>query len=266
MRIYVENILWMLVFGLLMFWSMGYVFGLVTWPVIPPVLALLNAPSIGLVIGGLMIATLISYPASQVRRAMGVVFSVFSQSPYSSKRLSEDISMIIEWLRLFRTNRTEAFVKLRQQHRNNFEAYLISLLNTNYDPEEIRRLGGKQIHTAHEMRLKTSRVLQSMGNAAPAFGMLGTLFGLIVILDSFQDAAQLGRGLSLALMTTLYGLVLAHFVFFPLALKVRTLADEQRARESMVLEGVVMVRQDRPPMIIRDELNTWLERDFVSDE
>lgn len=117
MRIYVENIIWMLLFGLLMLWSMGYVFGLVTWPAIPPVLTMLNAQSLGLVIGGLMIATLISYPAAQVRRAMSVVFSVFSQSPYSNDRLAKDISMIIEWLRLFRTNRAEAFANLRQQDR-----------------------------------------------------------------------------------------------------------------------------------------------------
>ncbi len=248
---------------MLVIWSSLYVFEMTTWPPVPAGLQVLNLPSLGIVIGGLMVATLISYPAALVREAGRTIFSLFSQSKISNKELKKDITSMIEWLRMFRSNRSETLKKLQKRHPNDFKGYLVSLLNTNYTPEEIKDLAEKRISTAYQSRIQVSRVLQSMGNTSPAFGMLGTLFGLIVILDSFDDAAQLGRGLSLALMTTLYGLMFAHFVLFPLALKVRVTADKQRFRESMILEGVLMIRQDKPPMIIKDQLSTYLDREVI---
>lgn len=246
---------------LLVFWSVGHVFGVIGWPPIPSSLTWLNLPSLGVVLGGLMISTLISYPYDMVKQAFASVLSLFSQSTITREQLENDIDVMIEWLRMFRTNRKAALKKLNQRYGNDFEGYLISLMGTNYTAGEIDELAQKKIRSAHEYRLKVSRVLQSMGNTAPAFGMLGTLLGLIVMLGSFEDATQLGRGLSLALMTTLYGLALAHFVFFPLSLKVRDATEKRMYRENMILEGVLMIHQDKPPMLIKDQLNTYLNED-----
>ena len=263
MRISTENMILILIFLSLVIVSVLHVFGAIEGPSVPSGLEVLNLPSLGIVFGGLMIATLISYPASLVREAVRTIFSLFSQSGINNEQLKKDIKVIIEWMRMFRTNRSEALKRLQKIHKNNFEGYLISLMSTNYSPEEIKELAGKRIETRHQGRSQISRVLQSMGNTSPAFGMLGTLFGLIVILDSFEDAAQLGRGLSMALMTTLYGLMFAHFVFFPLALKVKVSADKQKFRETMILEGVLMIRRDKPAMIIRDQLSTYLDREVI---
>lgn len=262
MRLSLYNILLMILFMLMVVWSVLYIFGTIQWPVFPGGVGMLNLPSLGIVIGGLMVAGLISYPATLVLQAIKTGFLVFSQSTITNDGLQKDINTIIEWLRMFRTNQTEAFKVLKQRHQNDFSGYLVSLMNTNYTADEIKELAENQITTNYENRMQVSRVLQSMGNTSPAFGMLGTLFGLIVILDSFEDAAQLGRGLSLALMTTLYGLMFANFVFFPLALKVKVTADKQMFRESMLLEGVLMIRQDKPAMVIRDQLSTFIDREY----
>jgi chemotaxis protein MotA len=98
-----------------------------------------------------------------------------------------------------------------------------------------------------------------MGTFSPAFGMVGTLIGLIIMLDNMQgDPTMLGKGLALALITTLYGVLLAQLLFKPAAAKIQQKLEIDRFRNILLTEGFVMLAEKKDTMTIIDRLNSYL--------
>ena len=105
-----------------------------------------------------------------------------------------------------------------------------------------------------------SDILKNMAATAPAFGMIGTLVGLIIMLQTLGgDPAGLGPGLAVALLTTLYGVLMARLVFMPAASKVEQRAGIQRFRDYLVTEGFAMLADHKSPRYIQDKMNSFLD-------
>ena len=103
-------------------------------------------------------------------------------------------------------------------------------------------------------------ILRSMGGTAPAFGMIGTLIGLIVMLDTMgSDPCALGAGLAVALNTTLYGVLLARLIFVPAANKLQQRQEILRFRHELVVEGMALLAEKRSPRFIQDRMNSFLD-------
>ena len=102
-------------------------------------------------------------------------------------------------------------------------------------------------------------VLRAMGGAAPAFGMFGTLFGLIDMLSNLDDPSM-GPGLAAALMTTLYGIILSRFIFYPVAEKLK-FSLYKSFRETFMLEGIILINEKKTAFYVQDKL-AFLQRDF----
>lgn len=211
-----------------------------------------NLPSILIIVGGLSVHGLISFPAGNLFKAMGNVIHLASHKINSKAILMEKEKQLLEWQRLLKKDRLGMAEKLSHDHEGSFEGYLFSLFASNYDVEEVRDLGTTWINAAHEANLKESNAINTLGNASPAYGMLGTLMGLIYMLQNYQAAENLGIGLSLALMTTLYGLALAQFVWYPLSNKLRLMADVIADNEYLSLQAFAMLMEDKPSLYIRD--------------
>jgi adenylosuccinate lyase len=112
--------------------------------------------------------------------------------------------------------------------------------------------------------LSDSTVLRNMGASAPAFGMIGTLVGMVAMLSQMGGGADnmvevIGIGMSLALIATLYGVLLARMVFLPAANKLLQKEETERFRNLMVVEGLVMLAEKKPPRFMQDRLNSYLE-------
>lgn len=104
-----------------------------------------------------------------------------------------------------------------------------------------------------------ANVLSTMANFSPAFGMIGTLVGLIVMLDSLDgDMATMGKGLAIALLTTLYGTLLAQALFKPSAINVRRKSDDNFHRRDMQIQAFVMMTEKQPDLHIKDSMNSYL--------
>jgi chemotaxis protein MotA len=103
-----------------------------------------------------------------------------------------------------------------------------------------------------------------MGNSGPAFGMFGTLFGLVYMLSSLDDPTKIGPGLALGLLVTLYGVSMTHLLFYPLSMKIMIDAEMVKVRELMILECAVMMMEDKSPIFIKDKLQASLDRRLVS--
>ena len=99
-----------------------------------------------------------------------------------------------------------------------------------------------------------------MGKSAPVFGMLGTLFGLIVILSGFDEIETLLSGLAAALMTTLYGIIIGNFIFNPMSRKMNDIASSRFFREKLILEGILLIEQEKTALQIYDKLQAHIKR------
>ena len=153
-----------------------------------------------------------------------------------------------------------AFEAIGNESKNNFIKYVTSLIGTGYSQEEIQGFSETTIEEHYFRHLSEANILNTMASASPAFGMIGTLIGLIVMLGNMEDPSQMGPGLSVALMTTLYGVLAARFIFQPCSTKVRQLLGIQRFREYLLLEGFMLILNKRSAFYIQDRLNSYLDR------
>ena len=167
------------------------------------------------------------------RYQSGTNACAYLHHPKARSRDEEIIENVLETVRGLRMDK-------RRHHRcpdecevKGFKIYLGELLSTNYGPEVIRILGLHKISTMKQAEMIPYKVITVLASSSPAYGMLGTLMGLIVMLGNFEDASGLASGLAIALMTTFYGLLMTQFVWQPLANKIQATAnDNQLKREA----------------------------------
>ncbi|MEQ9263627.1 MAG: MotA/TolQ/ExbB proton channel family protein [Balneolaceae bacterium] len=220
----------------------------------------LNLPSLFIVLGGVLNAVFITYQPRYVGRAFGSIFLLFSQATTNHRTLQKDLESILEWNDQIKKDRVNSLSKLETEHSNDVSGYLFSLLSTNYSNEDIQVFGSNHVEEHYFRKLVVVDVLKAMGGAAPSFGMFGTLFGLIVMLGELENPSGMGPGLAAALITTLYGISLARFIFYPVAEKIKNAAQMNKFREYFVLEGIIMINEKRSSFYIQDKLNTYLTR------
>lgn len=213
---------------------------------------LLNLPSILIIAGGLAVHALISFPAADLLQALGNMIHLASHQTIQKGTVIRQGDQFLEWQQKLKVNKTGVAEQLSHDLEGSFEGYLFSLIATNYAVDEVRDLGTAWIDAAYETTLREGHVMNTLGNASPAYGMLGTLMGLIYMLQNYQVAEHLGLGLSLALMTTLYGLALSQFVWYPLSNKIRLKAESMADHEHLTLQAFVMLMEDKPSLYIRD--------------
>ncbi len=117
--------------------------------------------------------------------------------------------------------------------------------------ERERDLDYERIHHGHV-------IFKAFGEAAPGMGMVGTLIGLVSMFGHMDDPKKIGPGMAIALLTTLYGAVLANVVMLPIADKLANRAEEEGTNRSLIIEALVMVREGKNPTTIKDELASYL--------
>ncbi len=226
----------------------------------------LNLPSLFIVLGGVLNAVFITYQPRYVGKAFASTFLIFSQSKSSGKTLSNDLESILEWNDQIKADRVNALSKLEEQYSAEVSGYLFSLLSTNYTSDDIHDFGSNHIEEQYFRQLVVVDVLRAMGGAAPSFGMFGTLFGLIVMLGQLENPSGMGPGLAAALITTLYGISLARFIFYPVAEKLKNVGQLNKFREYFILEGIIMINEKKSSFYIQDKLSTYLQRDFKKNK
>lgn len=260
MRSSILNILCFLISLVILIWGALLIIGVNTFNIIPESFRFLNLPSLAIVFGGIFASVFISYEFKNVALAVRDSFRLFSYSTITDELLAEDVDTIIQWQKRIKANRMEAINELSMEYDDEFAGYLFSILDTNYSTEELRELGEANIQESYHRQKKINEIIASMGKTAPVFGMLGTLFGLIVILSDFDEIETLLTGLAAALMTTLYGIVIGNFIFNPMARKMNNIASSQYFREKLILEGILLIEQGKTALQIYDKLQAHIKR------
>ncbi|MEP4380051.1 MAG: MotA/TolQ/ExbB proton channel family protein [Alphaproteobacteria bacterium] len=216
-----------------------------------------------LVLGGTLASTFISYEYTYVLSGLRGILGAFRIDRRGRSRLNAEVGRVIRWAYLVQK---EGIVSLDAEAKKTpgwdggFLRFGVELLTTEYPGEKVQSILGNVIESTYERNMVGAQVLRSMATAAPAFGMVGTLIGLIIMLDNMgDDPSQIGAGLAVALVTTLYGIMLARLVFAPAAAKLQQREEIFRFRNYMIVEGLSMLADKASPRVIQDHMNSYLD-------
>ena len=225
----------------------------------------ISIPSLQIVLGGTIATAFIGYKWNYVLSAFLNVFEIFVENGINAKSLKNDVEVILGWANSSQKVGSNNYDSIASNlsKKDGFSRYLLTLMSTGYSTDEIREFGENSIEETYFRRLTGSNILSTMSATAPAFGMIGTLIGLIAMFGKMDDPSNIGAGLAVALITTLYGVLFARFLFDPTATKVKQIYGLQRFREYLYLEGLLMVMENRSTFYMRDKLNSYLDRSFL---
>ena len=221
----------------------------------------LDAPSFILVVGGTLAATFVGQEARYVILALKGIGSTFIPQRVNRTILNTEVGRIIRWGYLVKE---KGFLPLEDEIKtvasDPFLVFGVELLITGYDGKDVRETLQAVADNTFERKMVPANILRSMGGTAPAFGMIGTLIGLIVMLDAMgSNPEMLGPGLAVALNTTLYGVMLARMIFVPAANKLQQRQEILRFRHELMVEGFALLAEKRSPRFIQDRMNSFLD-------
>ena len=140
----------------------------------------------------------------------------------------------------------------------------IMLIVDGTDTELIKNILETEVYFIQSRHSEGQAMISTMAGYAPAYGMIGTLIGLIVMLKNLGDADALGPGMATALITTFYGVVLANLVFTPIAKKLKAQGDLEALQKELYIEGLLSIQEGENPRIIRDKLTAFIARREIS--
>jgi len=212
------------------------------------------------VLGGTLAATLIGYPLREVGRILPLLRSVFTNEQRTDQR---DIDELVDIARLWIQDDVRKVEQALDQIANPFLRTGVQLVVNQTPESQIIELLHWRIARLRAREHAQAQMFRVMAGFAPAFGMLGTVIGLINMMDVLAagDVATVGPQMALALMTTFYGLLLANLVFKPVALKLERRTDQRIVVMNMMLQGIAMMVDKRGPAVMRETLLSLLEQD-----
>lgn len=215
----------------------------------------INIPSLMIVVGGTIAATLVRYPLQIVT---GLVSLIMKTIFIKISSPSVEMQNLIEYAKLARREGLLALEGKVADIKDAFLSKSIQLLVDGTDADGLRTILEKEIDNLRARHSRGKGVLESMGVVAPAFGMMGTLIGLVLMLRELDDPSKIGVGMATALLTTLYGVIVANLVFLPLSGKLEVRSKEEVLLKELVLEGVVSIQSGDNPSIVEEKLKGFL--------
>ncbi|MCE8034482.1 MAG: MotA/TolQ/ExbB proton channel family protein [Halomonas sp.] len=217
----------------------------------------INLPGLAIVLAGTMAATFISYPLKEVVRVVRLVGLVFRRE---NTYIRDDIKELVDISRLWFKGDVRAVEAALDKARNPFLRTGIHLVIANTKEEEIFDLLRWRIARLKAREHAEAQIFRTMATYAPAFGMIGTLVGLVNMLEVMEsgDLHVIGPRMAVALLTTFYGILLANLVFKPIAVKLERRTEERLIAMNMVLEGISLITKRRLPSFIEETLNSFV--------
>jgi chemotaxis protein MotA len=221
----------------------------------------LSAEGFLIVIGGTVANSFMSYQARYVTAAFKSVWHMIGKPEATREGLNTEIMRLIKWAYLVHNKglaglEGEVGAKVKEP----LMRYGVDLVVTGYTGDKIRSMMNTAIEAEYDRRITPVTVLKNMASTAPAFGMVGTLVGMVIMLQNIEaDMSRIGLGLAIALLATLYGILFARLICLPAADKLLQKEEILRHRNYMMTEGLVLLSEKQTPRFMQDRLNSFLE-------
>lgn len=212
-------------------------------------------PSILLVGGGTVAAMLIGFPLERVRGLVTILTKTFK---YPLPRVSEEIERVVTFANLARREGLLALEEKLESLRDPFMVKGLRLVIDGFPAETVREIMSIEIESQSNRHAQGKEILEFLGAIAPAFGMIGTLIGLVQMLNNLQDPSGIGKGMAVALLTTFYGAVMANCCFLPLANKLDARDKQEGAIRQLMVEGILSIQAGDKPALVKEKLRSFV--------
>ena len=217
----------------------------------------LNLPSLAITMGGMLCATLIHFSLPQF---LGI-FSVIKKTIVA--RVPPQSELIQKMINYAAINRRDGALALEQEIHKVDDLFFVKALQMLVDGQEaenIRELMSLEVQYLQDRHSNGKKILEFMGAAAPAFGMIGTLIGLVQMLANLDDPSSIGVGMATALLTTFYGAFSANLIFIPLAGKLGIYSKAEMTAMEMITEGICAIAQGESPTSVRERMQAFVSQ------
>ena len=216
-----------------------------------------NIPSLGITIGGMIAATLIHFSLPQVLGIFAIVKKTIIQ------KVEQPGALIQKMVNYAAINRRDGALALEQEIGkvdNLFFVKGLQMLVDGTESDSIRDIMLLEIENLQARHSTGKAILEFMGAAAPAFGMIGTLIGLVQMLCDMSDPDSIGSGMATALLTTFYGAFVANLIFIPLGGKLGIYSKAEATSMEMIVEGVCSIAEGENPTAVREKMQAFVSQ------
>jgi len=213
-----------------------------------------NVPGLLIVIGGTFAATLIKFPLTAVFVAMPVGFKAAFTNEKEEPR--DYIKTALQLTK--RARKTGLHVVEDNKIKNAFYKKGVQMCADGRELDYIRKVLTQDMALAIQRQEMGSKVFEAIGESAPAFGMFGTLVGLVQMLANMSDPKTIGPAMAVALLTTLYGVLFANLLALPIADKLKEKSIQDKSLRSLIIECVFQIQQKQNPMTMIEILEGHL--------
>ncbi|MCQ4726582.1 MotA/TolQ/ExbB proton channel family protein [Anaerotignum faecicola] len=222
----------------------------------------LDVPSVLIVVGGTLAAVVASYPASMLKQIPKHMKIILDDKKFKPM---EYIDLLVEFSQIARKNGLLALEEKANQQTDPFLKQSIMLIVDATDPEKVKSILANDLDYLADRHAEGVGMYEKASAYAPAFGMIGTLIGLVnmlkgMSLDSGTGTSSLGADMSVALITTFYGCVMANLIFMPIAKKLSVRNDEEYLCKQIIIEGVLSIQSGENPKFMKEKLISYLEQ------
>ncbi len=219
-------------------------------------LPFINAEAFCIVLGGTFCALLVNYPLSQVMGLFKVLKKVMSNYTIDTQ------DIVTTFVRLAKKARTDGFLALEEDVKATKDDFLkrgVQLVIDGADKEFIQNMMETELGFIRERHKVGQEIFNSLGTYGPAFGIIGTILGMIMMMNSLDDVAQVPRRMALCLSAAFFGLGAGYLIFLPMAGKLKRRSEEELLIKEIVIRGVLLLQTGVAPSLMESNLKAYLD-------
>ncbi|WP_060508282.1 flagellar motor protein [Pseudomonas sp. NBRC 111124] len=218
--------------------------------------ALLNGPAGLIVLGGTLAAALLQSPLPAFKRALQILRWIFFPPRVD---LAGGIDRVVNWSLVARKEGLLGLEGVADAEPDPYARKGLQLLVDGAEPESIRSILEVDFLTQESRDIQAAKVFESMGGYAPTIGIIGAVMGLIHVMGNLADPSQLGNGIAVAFVATIYGVASANLILLPIANKLKAIVMRQSRYREMLLEGLLSIAEGENPRSIELKLQGFME-------
>ncbi len=244
-------------FDVLTVLGLAFGLGLVIWSILldGKLEAFINIPGIMITMGGATGALLVNFQLEHIRQVGKITIQAF----FIKKE--EIVSLVLYFVQLAQKARREGLLALEDDLEEIEEPFLrngLQMVIDGFEPESIREIMETELGTLIGRHQLGQDLYRTWGNLTPAFGMIGTLIGLVQMLSALDNPDAIGPGMAVALLTTFYGVLAANLIFNPIAGKLALRTAAEVSRKEAIIDAVLALQAGVNPRIIQEKMKAYL--------
>jgi len=204
--------------------------------------------------GGTLSGSLVMFPMGQVIGSISVALNAMKVPPHNPLRI------IKQMMEIAKKARKDGLLSLQSfKSSDRFLSKSIQMMVDGMDQNVIREVLSSEIHNLRQRHMTGAMFFEQVGLLAPAFGMIGTLVGLVQMLQNLSDPASIGPAMAVALLTTFYGALFANLICIPISKKLEIRSAEETVSLELIVEGVLSIAKKENPSIMKSKLTAYLQ-------